>query len=66
MRSKLGPYFYRGGIIGMIVLVPVSAYLIFAGPKLDTQTAKLVIYAPFAAFWIFMKGLGWRNDGYWS
>ncbi|MBK8094121.1 MAG: hypothetical protein IPK32_19700 [Verrucomicrobiaceae bacterium] len=66
MKSDLGPLFYRAGIIGMIVLIPVSAFLLFIGPSFGNDAVKWVVFSPFAAFWLFMKGREWRDEGYWS
>jgi hypothetical protein len=66
MRSDLGPVFYHMGFWGMIVLIPISAFLLVAGPELQGSALKLVFWLPFVAFWMFLKARKWRDEGHWQ
>ncbi len=66
MRLDLGPLFDHLGLWGMIVLIPISAFLLKAPPESDKSALKLIFGLTLVAFGMFVKARKWREEGWWG
>jgi hypothetical protein len=50
----------------MIVLIPISAFLLKAPPESDKSALKLIFGLTLVAFGMFVKARKWREEGWWG